>query len=115
MSDDFKILGGEESFYKPSLEKLCEKALLSWGFDPQMDMVIEEMSELTKAILKYRRDPTEIRAKHIAEEIADVKIMLKQLDIAMFKKYGDLFNQWESEETFTKLFRLESMLDKFNE
>jgi len=115
MNDDFKIIDGEESFHKPSLNNLCERALLSWGFDPQMDMVIEEMSELTKAILKYRRDPTEIRARYIAEEVADVKIMLKQLDIAMYKKYGDMFDQWESEETFTKLFRLEGMLDKFNE
>lgn len=49
-------------------------------------MAIEEMSELTKALLKYRRairngENTEAREDDIAEEMADVWIMLKQLEI----------------------------------
>jgi len=115
MSEDFKMRDDRESPKKPSLDDLCEKALSAWGFEPQMDMVIEEMSELTKAILKYRRDPTLPRAMHLAEEVADVKIMMRQLDIAMIKLYGEDFKKWESDETFMKLHRLEGMLERFNE
>jgi len=113
-NDELKMRDDRISPRLPSLDDLCEKALDSWGFDPQMDMVIEEMSELTKAILKYRRDPTQSRAMHLAEEISDVKIMLKQLDIAMFKLYGETFKKWESDETFIKLHRLEGMLERFD-
>jgi NTP pyrophosphatase (non-canonical NTP hydrolase) len=112
--DELKMRDDRTSPRKPSLDDLCKKALSAWGFDPQMDMVIEEMSELTKAILKYRRDPTQGRAMHLAEEIADVKIMIRQLDIAMANLYGEDFKKWESDETFMKLHRLEGMLERFD-
>lgn len=48
-----------------------------YGKEPQVDMCIEEMSELTKALLKERRGKGNI--KDIAEEIADVQIMLEQM------------------------------------
>ena len=52
----------------------------------QTDVAIEEMSELTKAIIKYRRKTFDNKARtldmeHIAEEIADVEIMMEQLKI----------------------------------
>lgn len=115
MSDDFKMRDDRESPRKLSLDDLCRKAILAWGFDVQMDMVIEEMSELTKAILKYRRDPTLPRAMHIAEEYSDVQIMLNQLNIAMLDKYGEDFNNWIKNERSSKLFRLEGMLERFND
>jgi NTP pyrophosphatase (non-canonical NTP hydrolase) len=40
-------------------------------------MVIEEMSELTKEICKYKRGKKD--KEHMTEEIADVYIMLEQL------------------------------------
>ena len=115
MSDDLKMRDDRISPRKLSLEDLCKKAILSWGFDTQMDMVIEEMSELTKAILKYRRDPTTSRAMHIAEEFSDVQIMLNQLNVAMIDKYGEVFNNWTTNETSLKLFRLEGMLERHDE
>lgn len=57
-----------------------------YGESAQVDIAIEEMSELTKALLKYRRNDeyiyrrNELR-KDIIEEIADVSIMLEQLKI----------------------------------
>ena len=51
---------------------------------PQIDMAIEEMSELTKALLKWRRvDGAElIKARdNIVDEIADVRIMCRQMEI----------------------------------
>lgn len=55
------------------------KAIETYGKDMQCKMAIEEMSELTKAICKnFRGKPN---TDHIAEEIADVKIMLMQLEL----------------------------------
>lgn len=54
--------------------------------DAQVDMLIEEMSELTKALLKNRRarkgqtdTPVRATVNAIEEEVADVMIMLHQI------------------------------------
>lgn len=55
-----------------------ERALKTWGKEPQMLQVIEEMSELTKEILKnVNRHKDNIN--ELIEETADVEIMLEQL------------------------------------
>lgn len=55
-----------------------------WGLDQQMNQTIEEMAELTIALNKWRRAPEDKKPdlRTIAEEIADVEIMLKQMKIA---------------------------------
>ena len=62
------------------------KLIQKFGPQMQQDVAIEEMSELTKAIIKYRRKQHDRKAttldlEHIGEEIADVEIMLDQLKI----------------------------------
>lgn len=57
---------------------LC-KAIDTYGVDAQCKMAIEEMSELTKELCKYFRGVD--NADYIAEEVADVRIMLDQLCI----------------------------------
>lgn len=63
--------------------EVLQEAIETWGMLAQTDMAIEEMSELTKAILKYRRAygkaEGEAAKENIREEIADVFIMLTQL------------------------------------
>ena len=59
-------------------EKLYKRALADWGKEAQMLMVVEEMSELTKEILKNINRKKDNIAK-IIEEAADVEIMLGQL------------------------------------
>ncbi len=60
------------------------KAITKYGIKPQMLMVIEEMSELTKEICKFFRKPNDINiVDAIAEETADVTIMLEQLRIML--------------------------------
>lgn len=55
-----------------------ERALKTWGKEPQMLQVIEEMSELIKEILKnVNRHKDNIN--ELIEETADVEIMLEQL------------------------------------
>ena len=61
---------GEESF-------ICKRAVEVFGKDTQLLMYFEEAGELAQAISKDKRgfkDKT-----NIAEEIADVEIMLEQL------------------------------------
>lgn len=85
-------------------------AIEKWGVVPQLDMAIEEMSELIQAISKIKREFHRARLKtfqlinqtgkmpefdnesealvyqSVCGEIADVKIMLKQLEIIFNKE-----------------------------
>ena len=67
---------------RPEVLKECVN---TYGAEAQVDMAIEEMSELTKALLKYRRKEAqgskdlEAARENILEEVADVIIMLTQL------------------------------------
>ena len=57
-------------------------ALEQYGRDTQIDMMIEEMSELAKALMKYRRHVyDDIFQREVQEEIADVQIVLDQMKI----------------------------------
>lgn len=61
------------------MERVCRTAIGKWGSRLQLIVAVEEMSELTKEICKFNRGKADISA--IAEEIADVSIMLEQLKI----------------------------------
>lgn len=58
-------------------EDVIRKAIDTYGNDAQLWMVIEEMSELTKEICKFKRGKDNFL--EIADEMADVYIMLEQL------------------------------------
>jgi NTP pyrophosphatase (non-canonical NTP hydrolase) len=65
------------------IDELNKKTLYSWawnhwGAEAQIDMLIEEMSELTQALLKSRRNGV-IFSNAVFEEIADVEICLEQI------------------------------------
>jgi len=74
-------------------KEIIKKAINTYGKESQIDVCIEEMSELTKAIIKFKRASQQIDAMEIkifrqfisekvndiAEEIADVEIMLEQM------------------------------------
>ena len=86
---------------------ICKRALETWGETPQMLMVVEEMSELTKEILKnINRKFDNIEA--ISEETADVEIMLEQLK--------ENYHIAEKVEAYKqqKLNRIEHYLDEFD-
>lgn len=55
------------------------KAVEAYGDNSQVDMAVEEMSELIKALMKSRRNDVDIQRNlhNIIEEIADVEIMLE--------------------------------------
>ena len=50
-----------------------------YGYEPQSNMLVEEMAELTQAISKYRRNNSKKNFDNIVEEIADVEVMLHQI------------------------------------
>ena len=57
--------------------KVLQRALDTYGSLPQIVMVFEEMSELQKELCKYLRG--KYSPANIAEEIADVEVMLEQM------------------------------------
>lgn len=63
----------------PSEDAVFRQALKTYGPRHQTMMVLEEMSELAKELCKAFRGLGNV--EHIAEEIADVQIMLEQMII----------------------------------
>lgn len=85
--------------YRKREQNIYEQAIAKWGEKLQLIVAIEELSELQKAICKYLRGSM----INVEEEIADVKIVIRQLEI-MFDKVK--INGWEN----AKLKRLEQRI-----
>lgn len=83
--------------------EVLQRALDTYGSVPQIAMVFEEMSELQKELCKYLRGRGSF--EHIAEEIADVEIMLEQMKM-LFCCADDVRN-----ERRRKVERLKERLD----
>jgi len=65
-------------------DAVYRRCICEYGTQPQIDMALEEMSELTKALLKWRRaEGAELTAArdNIVDELADVRIMCRQMEI----------------------------------
>lgn len=88
-----------------------ESAINTYGEEKQVDIMIEEMSELTKALIKHRRKSSDETLKNIQEEIADVKIMMYQ-GAMMF---GEDAVEWFLQEKTERLRkRVEEKLEAVN-
>ena len=57
--------------------KILEGAIEKWGATAQVVVAIEELSELQKELCKHARGKDNLES--IADEIADVQIMLEQM------------------------------------
>ena len=82
-----------------------EKAIETYGIDMQLNVAIEELSELIKEICKNKRGADNI--DHITEEVADCYIMLKQIEIIFDIKHNDI-----SEMINNKISRLKCRLER---
>jgi NTP pyrophosphatase (non-canonical NTP hydrolase) len=69
---------------------ISEQALELWGGEEQLLLLIEEMGELIQAIIKYKRG----LEHNIAEEIADVEILLTQ--VKLFFDNDDEIYKWKN-------------------
>lgn len=84
-----------------------ERAIETYGKDMQLNVAIEELSELIKEICKHKRG--EDNLDNIIEEMADCYIMLSQLRIIFGIRLDDISRvKWE------KLERLAKRLDERN-
>jgi NTP pyrophosphatase (non-canonical NTP hydrolase) len=109
-SSIFVSVEGKDEEQTPEQREMAlyEGAVEKYGTHAQILMAVEEMSELTKALLKYIRHEDfgqgdeETVLQSIAEERADVSIMLAQLDVI----FGD-----NSEMECAKLDHLEDLLN----
>lgn len=88
-------------------KEICKRAVEQYGKQPQIIMAMEEMSELIQALSKSIRGKENV--DNIAEEIADVEIMLMQLKFIF--KCGTAVNNWKTE----KIGRLEKRLCEWRE
>lgn len=75
-------------------KEVLQKAIDTYGINAQLDMCIEEMSELTKAICKYKRIYSTVGNvmtadiyDNVCEETADVLIMIEQMQM-MFDSHN---------------------------
>lgn len=72
-------------------ERILHEALTQFGYDRQVDKAIEEMTELTTALIRHRQAMRYGRGNkndalvNILEEMADVQITLDQMKLA----FGD--------------------------
>ena len=87
--------------------EVLQRALDTYGSLPQIVMIFEEMSELQKELCKYLRG--KYSPENIAEEIADVEIMLEQMKM-LFCCTDDVRN-----ERRRKVERLKDRLDEHGE
>lgn len=65
-----------------SSQKACKEIITHYGLKKQLDIVVEECSELIQAICKAKRrfEPDTVSiTSDIVEEVTDVQIMLMQL------------------------------------
>lgn len=87
---------------KANEDYILRDAVCTFGLNQQINIMIEEMSELTKELCKHLRGLG--NNLHICEEIADVSIILDQMKIVFDKNHviADIREQ--------KLLRLEAML-----
>ncbi len=87
--------------------EVLQRALDTYGSTMQIVVMMEEMSELQKELCKYLRGRGSF--EHIAEEIADVEIMLEQMKM-LFCCTDDVRN-----ERRRKVERLKGRLDEHGE
>ena len=66
-----------EKVRREKQSKILSQAIEKYGVENQINMAIEEMSELIDVLCKHRRGRAGV--EEIAEEVADVSIMTEQL------------------------------------
>lgn len=86
-----------------STKSIYERAIETFGLDKQEDMLIEEMAELTQAILKNRRKATEATWQNLNEEFVDVEIVMQQILTTLKNNYLNKIRKY-------KLERLEQLI-----
>lgn len=77
--DFCKELFSECDNFKINKKDIYNKAKQVYGIDAQVTKAVEELAELQKELCKFLLDDGTM--KNIIEEIADVKVMIEQLEL----------------------------------
>lgn len=88
-------------------KKVYRSALDTWGAAAQVTMVMEEMAELQKELCKNARGRNNL--PELAEEIADVRIMLEQMEVLF--DIEDAVEEYKAQ----KVERLETRISAYRE
>lgn len=111
-----RILGTEgmtrEDMAKQHEQVVFRAAVERFGFDWQAGKFCEEMAELLEAVCRERQGRDTV--SHVAEEIADVEIMLEQLKV-WYKAHGMVegFRRQKTERLAEKIVKREGSTDGF--
>lgn len=94
-------------------EKMKEKifTIADYYEEKQLDQTVEECSELIQAIMKFKKKRNEGTIHNIAEEIADVWIMLQQL-IYLNNEVGRTVEGIVEEKLDRQLKRIEKEIEE---
>lgn len=95
---------------KQQREAIYKKAIETWGVKAQLEMLQEEATELALAARKYCRNIGNETYNNLAEEVADVEIMIEQLELmnpVLFRNYVEVVKE-------QKLKRLEKRVQTQN-
>ena len=71
-------------------KKLMQDALDKWGYHSQMFVWVEELNELSKALVKHERKWNATSRADIEDEIADVQVVLEQMKL-VYPKWKERF------------------------
>lgn len=93
---------------KRETKKLYKAAVQAWGVEAQLGMLMEECAELIQAANKVLRKGENSDWRHLAQEMADVEIMIEQLKTAT--DWQNL-EQIAKTEKHDKLLRLKALLE----
>lgn len=81
---------------------IYRQAVERFGPTHQINKAVEELGELTQALMRYQNDEPVIG--NVAEEIADVEIMIEQLKIILGERY-ESYLELKKAEKIGKLAR----------
>ena len=77
----------KQDYFDQEIISTVKEMIAKFGEDSQIDVAVEEMSELIKELIKYKRakihenDKKNSRLEHVLEEIGDVMLMIESLKV----------------------------------
>ena len=94
---------------------ICKAAIDTWGFEKQLDVVVEELSELILAIQKWKRYRNDERMRDVAEEAADVRLVLLQLQYMFDTQVNPDFTNYMEDMVQFKQNRIMRRIDRYGQ
>lgn len=97
---------GTRREFDSSADEITERIARYYGMDAQGKQTIEECAELIVAINHYFRCPDTYIMENVSEEMADVKIMIRQMEILL--NNSDAVNTFVTEKLDRQVRRIEN-------